>query len=227
MLEVLSISVPFFALIFLGYAARRMDFCDGDGAALLSRFVFFIALPPLMFTKVAANDPADILNWGFVWRYELATIVMFVSAAFLARTAFHLTREEQGIFGLNAAYPNYGYMGIPLCIMAFGDQAALPAGLMLFADTIFLLGLTAFFVTREGGSLLGAVGGILMTMIKNPLLQSVVAGLLFAASGFDMPLVADRLLNLLADAAPLWLCLPLVQHSMVRNSEVLPGRSAH
>ncbi|MGC6485153.1 MAG: AEC family transporter [Candidatus Puniceispirillales bacterium] len=202
MFEVLSISIPFFALIFLGYGARRVGFCDADGAALLSRFAFFVALPPLMFTKVAANDPADILNWGFIWRYEMVTIIMFILAAVLARGAFGLSRAEQGIFGLNAAYPNYGYMGIPLSIMAFGDQAALPAGLLLFADTIFLLGLTAFFVSKEGGNVISAVGGIALTMVKNPLLQSVVAGLLFAASGLEMPLVAARLLDLLAYAAP-------------------------
>lgn len=201
MFEVLSISVPFFALIFLGYGARRIRFCDADGAALLSRFAFFVALPPLMFTKVAANDPVDILNWGFIWRYELATIIMFLLAALLARGIFSLSRAEQGIYGLNAAYPNYGYMGFPLSIIAFGDEAALPAGLLLFADTILLLALTSFFVTRKGGNVLRAIGGIIFTMIKNPLLQSVVAGLLFAASGLEMPKVAASLLDMLAYAA--------------------------
>ena len=152
MFEVLTISIPFFALIFLGYGARRADFCNADGAALLSRFAFFVALPPLLFLSVAANDPADILNWGFIWRYELATIIMFLLAALVARIFFPLSREEQGIFGLNAAYPNYGYMGVPLSIMAFGDAAALAAGLILLADTIVLLGLTACFVSKEGGS---------------------------------------------------------------------------
>ena len=202
MLEVLTISIPFFALIFLGYGARRADFCNADGAALLSRFAFFVALPPLLFLSVAANDPADILNWGFIWRYELATIIMFLLAALVARIFFPLSREEQGIFGLNAAYPNYGYMGVPLSIMAFGDAAALAAGLILLADTIVLLGLTACFVSKEGGSIIKAIGGIALTMVKNPLLLSVVAGLLFAASGLVLPQVALNLMELLANAAP-------------------------
>ena len=51
---------------------------------MLSRFAFFVALPPLLFLSVAANDPADILNWGFIWRYELATMIMFLLAALVA-----------------------------------------------------------------------------------------------------------------------------------------------
>ena len=68
-------------------------------------------------------------------------------------------------------------MGVPLSIMAFGDAAALAAGLILLADTI-VLGLTACFVSKEGGSIIKAIGGIALTMVKNPLLLSVVAGLL-------------------------------------------------
>ena len=46
--------------------------------------------------------------------------------------------------GLNAAYPNYGYIGIPMCIIAFGVEASLPLGLILLADTIVLLSITSF-----------------------------------------------------------------------------------
>lgn len=201
MLEVLSISIPFFALIFLGFGARAINFCDQDGAGLLSRFAFFVALPPFMFLKVANNDPAEILNWGFVWRYEAVTIIIFLLAAVLARLVFRLDRKEQGIFGLNTAYPNYGYMGVPLVILAYGDAAALPMALILLADTIILLALTAVFVSEEGGNPIAAVGQIAFTMVKNPLLQSVALGLVYAASGLPIPLVAERLLLILAGGA--------------------------
>ena len=201
MLEVLAISVPFFALIFMGFAAHAKGFCDAGGATLLSRFAFFVALPPFLFLKVAANDPADILNWGFVWRYEAATIVVFLLAALLCRVLFGLSRKETGIFGLNAAYPNYGYMGVPLCILAFGAEAALPLGLVLLADTIVLLALTAVFVSADGGGPLRSLAGIAATMVKNPLLQSVVLGLAFGATGFELPVLVDRLFTMLAGAA--------------------------
>lgn len=201
MSAVLAISVPFFALILAGFLTRYVGLFGESEARTLSKFAFFVALPPMMFVKVAAGDAASVLNWGFVWRYEIVTIAVFLGSALMARTLFGLPRLASGIFGLNASYPNYGYMGVPLTILAFGDAAALPMALLLFTDTIVLLALTAYFVADSKDGLLASAGRIIVTMAKNPLLISVVAGLSFSASGLQMPELPDRFLNLLAGAA--------------------------
>jgi len=201
MLDVLSLSIPFFALIFLGLGARALAFCDEGGARLLSKFAFFVALPPFMFVNIATSEAKDILNWGFVWRYELGTIIIFLASASIGRMIFRLSRPETGIFGLNSVYPNYGYMGVPLAILAFGEAAALPMALILLADTVVLLGLTSIFVSREGKGMIDEFWQICRTMIRNPLMISVVMGLAFSASGLDLPLVADRFITMLAGAA--------------------------
>ena len=201
MLDVLAITIPFFAMIFLGAGGKAIGFISDDGAKMLSRFAFFVALPPFMFLSVASNDPADFFNLGFLWRYEVATIIIFGVSGLLGRILFGLSRREAGIFGLNNTYPNYGYIGVPMAIMAFGEEAALPMGLMLFADTVVLLGMTAIFIAGDGQNPWRVLGNILTTMAKNPLVQSVVAGLIFASSGLAMPSVLGRLLELLAGAA--------------------------
>ena len=201
MIDVLNISIPFFALIFLGFIAHAFRFIDVTGAQTMSKFAFYITLPPFMFLKISASDPASILNWGFVWRYETSTIIIFLAAALLAKLLFKLEQLESGIFGLNVAYPNYGYMGIPLAILAFGDEAALPMALILFADTIVLLTLTACFVASNEIAPLKAVRRISITMITNPLLLAVVFGLLFSISGMILPQIPRQFGNLLAGAA--------------------------
>jgi malonate transporter len=124
-----------------------------------------------------------------------------LTAALIAHLLFRLGRLESGIFGLNVAYPNYGYMGIPLAILAFGDEAALPMALILFADTIVLLTLTACFVSGNGGGPVAAVKRISFTMITNPLVIAVLAGLLFSASGLILPTIPQQFGTLLAGAA--------------------------
>ena len=74
MLDVLAITIPFFAMIFLGAGSKAIGFITDDGTVMLSRFAFFIALPPFLFLNVASNDPAAFFNLGFLWRYEVATI---------------------------------------------------------------------------------------------------------------------------------------------------------
>ena len=200
--DVLAISVPFFALIFSGFGVRATGLFDNAGARTLAKFAFYVALPPMLFVKVAVSDPADIFNWGFVWRYESATILLFLGTAYLSRSLFGFERLTSGIFGLNIAYPNYGYMGVPLCILAFGDAAALPLALLLFADTIVLLMILAYFAANTKQGLAQAVPRILAEMMRNPLLIAVVAGLVYAAFDVQMPVIASRTLNMLADAAP-------------------------
>ncbi len=201
MFDVLTISIPFFAIIALGAGARRFGLFDEASAVTISKFAFFIALPCYLFHSIARNDPADFINFGFILRYEAATIIIFALSAFIARRRFGLSHRMSGIFGLNTAYPNYGYMGLPLVILAFGDAAALPMGLILLADTVVLLGMTAFYVSAKGGTIAAAAASIALTMVKNPLLLSVVAGLGFAASGATMPLVLDHFVTILAGAA--------------------------
>ena len=201
MLDVLNISIPFFALIFLGFGAHAIGFIDVAGARTMSKFAFYVTLPPFMFLKITASDPAAILNWGFIWRYESSTILIYLTAALIAQLLFRLGRVESGIFGLNVAYPNYGYMGIPLAILAFGDEAALPMALILFADTIVLLTLTACFVSGNEGGPVAAIKRISFTMIANPLVIAVLAGLLFSASGLILPKIPQQFGTLLAGAA--------------------------
>ena len=201
MLDVLNISIPFFALIFLGFGAHAIGFIDVAGARTMSKFAFYVTLPPFMFLKITASDPTAILNWGFIWRYESSTILIYLTAALIAQLLFRLGRLESGIFGLNVAYPNYGYMGIPLAILAFGDEAALPMALILFADTIVLLTLTACFVSGNGGGPVAAIKRISFTMIANPLVIAVLAGLLFSASGLILPKIPQQFGTLLAGAA--------------------------
>ena len=201
MLDVLNISIPFFALIFLGFGAHAIGFIDAAGARTMSKFAFYVTLPPFMFLKITASDPAAILNWGFIWRYESSTILIYLTAALIAQLSFRLGRLESGIFGLNVAYPNYGYMGIPLAILAFGDEAALPMALILFADTIVLLTLTACFVSGNEGGPVAAIKRISLTMIANPLVIAVLAGLLFSASGLILPKIPQQFGTLLAGAA--------------------------
>jgi malonate transporter len=201
MIEVLNISIPFFALILLGYLSRTINFMDVGGAGTMSKFAFYITLPPFMFLKIASNEPAEILNWDFLWRFEICTTLVFLSAAAIGHKIFRLNRSEVGIFGLNVAYPNYGYIGIPLSILAFGDGAALPIGLILFADTIVLLTLTSFFVSDNKGGGASAGKRILLNMVKNPLVLAVAAGLMFGMTGLKMPSIPTEFGNMLAGAA--------------------------
>ena len=202
MYDILSLTIPFFAAILLGSLASLKGWFSWSDGRILSRYVFFVVLPPFMFVAITSRPMTNILNLEFLLRYEAVTIFVFLIAVFLGRVFLKLKPAESGLFGLNAAYPNYGYIGVPLALLAFGPDVAVPMALILVSNNILLLVLTSIF-TRDGQA--EGLGALLWTNIvslaRNPLLLSVLVAVAFSASGLNLPAMPDIFLKFLAGAA--------------------------
>ena len=202
MYDILSLTIPFFAAILLGSLASLKGWFSWSDGRILSRYVFFVVLPPFMFVAITSRPMTNILNLEFLLRYEAVTIFVFLIAVFLGRIFLKLKPTESGLFGLNAAYPNYGYIGVPLALLAFGPDVAVPMALILVSNNILLLVLTSIF-TRDGQA--EGLGALLWTNIvslaRNPLLLSVLVAVAFSASGLNLPAMPDIFLKFLAGAA--------------------------
>ena len=193
MLYVLQLTLPFFAIIGIGAFCRRIGFIEASAGSLMARFAFYVALPPFLFMKVAAAPVEQMLNLGFV---------IFVGAALIGGMLFRLAGSERAIFGLNAAYSNYGYIGVPLVIMAFGEAAAVPSALILLADSIMLVVLTAGFAALTPSvKLLTSLKNTSLALLQNPLLISVVGGFFWALFSLPVLVVIENLFTMLAGAA--------------------------
>ena len=202
MLDVLSITIPFFAIIFCGSLSRLRGWFSEKSGRTLARFAFFVVLPPFMFIAITSIDVTALFHIGFVLRYELVTITMFFIAGIFATFVIRLTPQQRGLFCLNTAYPNYGYIGVPLAILAFGQQAAAPISLILVCDTITLLVMTTIMSHDSATGHLGrALRDTIISMLRNPLLLSVLVGLGFSASGFQLAALPEQFLKMLAGAA--------------------------
>ena len=200
--DILSLTIPFFGIILLGAFSRSSGFFDEQAGRILARFAFFVVLPAFMFVSITSAPVSEIANPHFILRYEAVTIIIFALGVVFATRIFGLSGRSSGIFAINATYPNYGYIGVPLAILAFGQGAVVPMSLILVCDSIMLLLLTAIF-TRDKGSadLSSALMQMLQSMSRNPLLLSVLAGFIFSASGVTLPDMPIFFLDMLAGAA--------------------------
>ena len=202
MFDVLNLTIPFFGVIALGAFSRAISFFEEDMGVKLARFAFYFILPPFFFLAITAAPVDKLMNIGFIIRYEAATFLVLVSSAIISSYLFGLRGIERGLFGLNAAYPNVGYIGFPLCIMAFGNEAALPLAMILAIDTIVLLVLTACFMsTDREGAFFASLRHTSLQLVKNPLIVSAFIGIGWAYLGLPVPLLADRFMTMLAGAA--------------------------
>ena len=202
MADILALTIPFFGIILLGSVTRLRGWFSAADGRMISRYVFFVVLPPFMFVAITARPLNDIFNPEFTLRYELVTLTLFGLAFIVGRYLLKLSRKEASLFSLNASYPNYGYIGVPLALLAFGDDAAVPMAVILVVNNAVLVLLVALFITDETSG--GAGSTFVKTMaslVKNPLLMSVVVAMGFSASGLTMPEMPALFLDLLAGAA--------------------------
>ena len=188
MQTVLSITIPFFAIIFLGTIFSFKKVFNNEHSKVLTKFALYVTLPPFIFINILkASINESIFNWNFIIRFETVTLIMLFFTFLISILFLNNNKKQSSIFALNSAYPNYGYMGIPLCILAFGESSSIPISLILLIDTIILLTFTSYFANEhKSRNLIMEFLKLFFNMLKNPILLSVFIGFLFIL--FDLKL---------------------------------------
>ena len=165
-------------------------------------FVVYLSLPAVLFQAMAHIRPADLTNGGLLAAFCLGVAVPFAIALSLARRR-RTSLGDSAMQALGATFCNAGYMGLPLCRMAFGDDSLVPGvvTMVITACPQFALAIALIEMDRPVMSprrIAARVGGAL---VRNPLLISPVAGLVVSALALSLPLVLERFLTILGGAA--------------------------
>ena len=202
--SLLTVSVPVFGLILCGYLAGAFGVLGTASSDALNRFVYYFALPALLFIFVARAPLDRILYWPFLAAWGGSLIATYALTAMLGKLFYRDKLAVIGLRAMNATFANTGYMGIPLAITAFGDDAALPAIIATAIMSIVLIGPTitlieAGLTQQPNTNLVARDVGVALT--KNPLIVSVVAGALVPVFGIPLPLALVKFLDLLSAAA--------------------------
>jgi len=123
MSEVLTLLVPFFGVIALGYGAGYFRWVASEGLTGLEFFVFTIALPALFFQLIVATPTVALGGWSFVATTTFATYCAFAIAFSIAALINGGNVPEATVEGLAGSYSNTGYLAPALVIAAFGTAA--------------------------------------------------------------------------------------------------------
>jgi malonate transporter and related proteins len=198
-----TIILPIFGLIFAGYACRKFNKLGPTAASELNRFVVYLALPALLFDIMAKTPWSSLDQPAFIAAFGIGSAAVFI-VTLVVRLMQSRHLADASIDGLNAAYPNTGFVGLPLCLLAFGKESLAPAVIatiitvcVLFAVAIVLIEL-GLQTEKRLSATFGRVG---LSLIKNPLLVAPMAGALFSGSGMQVPEGGEALLKLLGGAA--------------------------
>lgn len=202
MLDIFLQTLPFFALIGLGYGAGRTGFFTPEATAYLTKFVFYFALSAMLFRFSANLSLAEILDWGFVFAYLWGTLFVYLLA-----TGVALLRkrgiEEAAVEAQCAVIGNVGFLGIPMLVLLLGEDAIGPVMLVLAVDLIVFGSLIVILITgsRDGRMSFGVLRTVGIGLLKNPMIVSITSGLIVSGLNLPIPGPANEFLALLGAAA--------------------------
>lgn len=203
MSDIAGLVLPFFGLIFIGFAVARITRQPVDALGWMNTFVIYVALPALFFQLLAKTPFEDLTEWGFILGSVFSTFLIFL-AMFVASLVMAGGIAESTIKGLAAAYGNIGYMGPGLAVLAFGEQAAVPVALIFCFENVMHFTIAPMMMALAGDDRRPwpqLLAGIVSRIALHPFIIATAFGVAAAYFEFHPPLPVDRLLSYLANAA--------------------------
>ena len=202
MLAIFLQTLPFFAIIGLGYGAGRTGFFSEAATASLTKFVFYFALSALLFRFSANLSLSEVFDWNFVLAYLCGTGAIYLLATAVA-VVRRLSIAEAAVEAQVAVIGNVGFLGIPMLTLLLGPEAIGPNMMVLSVDLIIFGSLIVVLITgsRDGRVHIGVLKTVAMGLLKNPMIVSIVLGLAVSALALPIPKPLNDFVALLGGAA--------------------------
>jgi predicted permease len=230
MTDLLLLFVPFFVLVLLGWGATRMRVMPLEGIASMNSFVLYFGLTAMLFRLGASGALHQSGLLGLVLAYGIGG-VLITALALVWTVRRGLIRRDGGLLALTTAFPNTGFLGLPLLTGLLGPQAAGPIAATLLIDVLLLSSLClAWAHSHPSGEAPGddpqeawhAALASLKGALRNPLLWSMALGMAVSWLGWALPRAIDdtvRLLGLAATPTALFTLGAILARSQMRAVE--------
>ncbi len=212
MQAILSVTVPFFALVLCGYLAAHRRVLPEMAIPGLNAYVLFFALPCMLFRFGASMPFRQLIDPVLIGIYALTALllVFFTLAATLRREGGkHGVDLKDAAFGaLVAAFPNSGFMGVPLLVALFGQRAAGPVIGTVLTDLILTSTLCIAIaqpLRAAPDSVRASIPSAALSSVRgaltNPLPWAIAVGAVVAACGLSLPEPVAQIVKMLGDSA--------------------------
>ena len=178
-----EVTAPTFLVICLGIYLKRAGLINNEFADIGAKLVFQVTLPCLLFVKlVQANF--NILPVTLIVYALSATLVIYLILDLII--APRLTKHDRSAFVQGAFRSNMGIVGLAFCLDAFGDDVLKIASVYLAFLTILFNVLSLTTLARHQG-VATEPKKILLTIIKNPLIISIMVAIVLSHLQFSPP----------------------------------------
>jgi predicted permease len=202
LIEIVNIVLPVFLVIGLGYVLGAIGWMGPAASSWLSKLVFYVAGPILLFRSAALTPLSKALDLAAMGSIAVVTVLM-AFAVYLA--CLHSAPSRRGVLAQGSVRTNQVFVGLPVIDNAFGPSVLGPAavliGLMVPVYNLLAVLVLALPHHAENPGNRDLWKNATLDIARNPLILGTMAGVLFSALSLPIPTAIDRSLELVARMA--------------------------
>jgi len=197
------LSAPLFAIVLAGYLVARWRRWRHEWTVRISKFVFVVLLPALLFHLMSGLSKLPPVDWRLLIAFFGGCFIVFAIGRVVAARAFQLDGVAQSVFALAGVFSNNVLLGVPLIKMTLGASALPSVALVLVFNALTLWTLVTVSVewARHGSLSLSGFGKTALGVITNPIVAAILLGTAFGLSGLELPALANDVLSVLSRIA--------------------------
>jgi len=199
-----GILLPLFGLILAGFILGRAPIWSEAGTGFLTNYVFYLAIPALLFRTMAGGAATRHMELGVLYAYFGGCVLVFGLALLIAVALFPLVWRERAIFAMGTVFSNNVMLGIPLIVLLHGDRGLAVLSIVIAFNSVILIPLTTLVaeIDRSGsGPSLARLVKPLKRLALNPVILGILVGVAYGLTGLGIPVWLDRFLKPLADSS--------------------------
>lgn len=203
-LQILGITGPIYLAIALGYVCTRQGMFAKTDMQAFGKFTIHLALPALLFNALSQRSLGEILNADYLLAYALGSMVMIFLGLFWARKVLGHSLSYSSMMAMGMSCPNSGFVGYPIILLSFGPVAGVVLALNMIVENLLMIPVllaVADSVEGQRGQWKQVLRQTLKNLAKNPMIWGIAGGVLFSMSGWTLPAVLGRTINLFAQAS--------------------------
>lgn len=172
----------------------------------LSKFVFTLALPALLFHLMSDMSKLPPVDARLLIAFFGGCLLVFALGRIIAWKLFGLDGTAQSVFALGGVFSNNVMLGLPLAKMLLGDAALPSVALVLVFNALILWTLVTISVewARHGSFSAKGFGKTCKSVLTNPVVAAILSGTAWGLTGWQLPEMVNSTLGMVSvSAAPM------------------------
>lgn len=197
-LETLLIVLPVFLVIGFGYSLKFTTLLDDVFLKQLNKLVYFVALPALLFHKIATADFSSTFNPYLLFGLIVSILFVF-GVTYVYSGLRNYSPAERGAFCQGAFRGNVSYIGLAISFNAYGEEGFAISGVLIgfIIPLINFLSVIAMLLPQQDSN--HRIGKAFWgyQFLFNPLIIASLLAIIWSYLSIPVPLVLDRSLDII------------------------------